>query len=294
MRATHRTSWIVAGFAGLAALLGFLLPDVYPKDSGTEAMLRGYDLVTLVLIAPGLAATLVAQRRPGPRVAAVLVEVSLLSYLAYTYAYYVLGTGFTDLMLLHAAVFSTALVGLVLAMSRLDTNEVAAAFGPHTHVRPAAVILAVLAASLATMWIGWSVHSAVTGEIPPGSALLESDVVVHLGVVLDLTLLVPLYAFAAVLLWRRAPWGYVLAVVALVSGLLHQVSYVVATFAQYVADVPGVVAFDPVEPVIVTLYGVAAATLLLGLRRPRHAPSSAPPPGVGTPDPTRRSHAHTH
>jgi hypothetical protein len=43
----------------------------------------------------------------------------------------------------------------------------------------------------------------------PGSAPAapETDTVVHLGMALDLTLLVPLYAAAAVLLWRRAPWG---------------------------------------------------------------------------------------
>jgi hypothetical protein len=33
----------------------------------------------------------------------------------------------------------------------------------------------------------------------------------HLGYVRDLSLLVPVYATAAVLLWRRAAWGYVLA-----------------------------------------------------------------------------------
>ena len=65
-----------------------------------------------------------------------------------------------------------------------------------------------------------------------GSALVESDVVVQLGLALDLTLLVPAYAVAAALLWRRVATGYVLATVLLIAGTLHQVSYMVALFGR--------------------------------------------------------------
>jgi hypothetical protein len=84
---------------------------------------------------------------------------------------------------------------------------------------------------------------------------------------LDLSLLVPLYLVAAVLLWGRAAWGPVLATIALVAGLLHQVSYLVAMLFQVAADVPGAVAFDPGEPFVVLLYAVPAVLLLRGLLR---------------------------
>jgi hypothetical protein len=108
----------------------------------------------------------------------------------------------------------------------------------------------------------------VTGDVPTGSRLVETDTIVHLGMALDLTLLVPLYAAAAVLLWRRAPWGYALAGLALMAGVIHQVSYLVAMPFQVAADVPGAVAFDPGEPVIVLLYLAASVLLLRGVRRP--------------------------
>jgi hypothetical protein len=303
MTAAERTPWGAAALAGLSAVLGLVLPDVYPAVAGTDAMLRGYDLVTVIVIVPGLAASLLAQRRRAS-VRARLVEISLLTYLAYTYAYYVLGTGFTELMLLHAVTFTAALIGLVLALARVDTVSVAGSFAPGTHVRPAALILALLSLALGAMWVFYSVHATVTDEVPAGSALVETDTIVHLGIVLDLTLLVPLYAAGAVLLWRRAPWGYVLAFVALVSGLLHQVSYLVALAAQYIAGVPGAVAIDAVEPVIILLYAAAVAPLLRGLRRARSQPSHpygpsnsplpAPRPATNTQphEPSRRSHAH--
>ena len=72
-------------------------------------------------------------------------------------------------------------------------------------------ILAVLGLALGGLWIYHSVNFAATGTLPAGMALVEPDVVVHLGIALDLALLVPAYALAAVWLWRRVPAGYILA-----------------------------------------------------------------------------------
>jgi hypothetical protein len=91
-----------------------------------------------------------------------------------------------------------------------------------------AVLIGLLAASLGGMWAHFAHHNALTGDVPAGSRSVETDTVVHLGMALDLTLLVPLYAGSAVLLWRRSPWGFVLGMIALLAGLLHQLSYMVA------------------------------------------------------------------
>ena len=131
-------------------------------------------------------------------------------------------------------------------------------------VRLPAAVLALLALSLGGLWVSACLAYALDGTLPAGSSLVESDTVVHLGIVLDLTVLVPLYLAAAVLLGRRHAWGFALAAVSLVAGTLHQVSYVVALLFQYAADVPGSVAVDPVEPVILLLYAVATVVLLRG------------------------------
>jgi hypothetical protein len=98
--------------------------------------------------------------------------------------------------------------------------------------------------------------------------------VVQLGLALDLTLLVPAYAVAAVLLWRRVATGYVLATVLLIAGTLHQASYMVALLFQSTAGVPGAVAFDPFEPVIAALYLTATVVVLLAAG-PRQMHSAA-------------------
>ncbi|MGH4023696.1 MAG: hypothetical protein ACRDRV_03835 [Pseudonocardiaceae bacterium] len=261
-----RLTWLVAALALAASLVGLLVDGIYTGEASTAEMFRGYDLVSAVVVVPSLVVASRIARRGAVR--AQLLTLGLLAYLIYTYAYYLFGTGFNDLFLLHAAVFSTALVVLVLAMSALDVTSLAQRFSPRTAVRPVAGILGALAVALGGMWIYYAVDNAVTGQVPPGSQLVETDTIVHLGMALDLTLLVPLYAVAAVLLWRRAPWGYVLAAIALIAGILHQLSYLVAMPFQVAANIPQAVSYDAFEPVIVLLYLIATAVLF---RDTRHA-----------------------
>jgi hypothetical protein len=263
-RAAVQLTWVAAALALAAALAGLLIGGIYTGDASTAEMLRGYDLVTAVVAVPVLViASRVAQQQGS--VLAKLVTTSLVAYLVYTYAFYLFGTGFNDLFLLHAMVFASGLGALILTVATLDVAEVADRLNARTRVRSIAAILAALAAGLGAMWVYSAVDNLVTGDVPVGSALVETDSIVHVGMALDLTLLVPLYAVAAVLLWRRAPWGFVLAAMALFAGILHQVSYIVAMPLQVAADVPGAVVYDPAEPIIVLLYVVASALLLRGL-----------------------------
>ena len=275
-----RTGWrwayllssAVGVLAVLASLAGLLIDGVYGEPGSTAEMLRGYDLVTLVFVVPALVLSQLRTRRGSDR--AQLIWVGMLAYLVYTYAYYLFGTPFNNLFLLHAAVFSSSVFALVLTVCALDVPGIAARFSPRTPRRTVSAVLALLAAALGGIWIYASVGFITTGELPVGSALVESDVVVQLGLALDLTLLVPAYALAAVLLWRRVATGYVLATVLLIAGTLHQVSYMVALLFQSTAGVPGAVAFDPFEPVIAVLYLTAAVGMLLAAG-PRHVHSAA-------------------
>ncbi|WP_199511662.1 hypothetical protein [Nucisporomicrobium flavum] len=259
-------TWLAASAGALAltaTLAGLLVDDVYAGDVSTAEMFRGFDLVTAMAVVPGLAWAMHLARNGSAR--ARLIVTGLLAYLIYTYAYYLFGTGFNDLFLLHVAVFAAALPAFTLSLVTADAGPAAERSGS----RVIAGILGALAVALGGMWVYLAASNAATGGVPAGSRLVETDTVVHLGMALDLSLLVPLYATTAVLLWRRMRWGSVLAAVALVAGLLHQVDYIVAMPFQVAADVPGAVPYDPAEPVIVLLYLVATALLFRRGGRPR-------------------------
>jgi hypothetical protein len=77
---------------------------------------------------------------------------------------------------------------------------------------------------------------------------------------------VPAYAAAAILLWRRSVWGYVLAPSLLVAGTVQQLTYMVALPFQASAGIPAAVAFDPQEPLIALVYVIASVVLLASVR----------------------------
>lgn len=247
------------GLSFAAAFAGLLVEDVYTGAESTRTMFRAYDLVTVAVVAPALAVALATLHRPS-RVP-VLAVTSLAAYLLYTYAYYLFGTGYNDLFLAHIAVFGTALLTVVLGFRTVAGIRTPPLQLARPRARIVAGLLGVLTAALAGMWVWVGVDNALNDTVPEGSQLVETESVVRLGIALDLGVLVPFYAVAIVLLWRGAAWGFLLAAVALFSGLLHQVSYLVAMPVQVAADVPGAVGSDPVEPVIVLVYLIGAVLL---------------------------------
>jgi hypothetical protein len=116
------------------------------------------------------------------------------------------------------------------------------------------------------MWTFYSLRFALTGTAPAEGLLLQPPPIGHLGYAMDLTTLVPGYATAAVLLWRRHPWGVVLGSVLLVASGAVQVNYVLALLFQAAARIPAATAFDPQEPYIAAAVLAAAAALLVGVR----------------------------
>ena len=254
----------------VSSLAGLLLDGLYEDPDSVASMLRGYDLAALVAAVPALAATLAPSLRSSIR--ARLVAAGLLAFVVYDYAYYVFGTTFNDLFLLHVATFSTATFALILTLSSLDVGGSAARFRARTPVRTVAVLLAVLAAGLAVLWISEALAFALSGTVPDeGNALVYPIAMTHLGYVMDLAFLVPAYALGAALLWRRRPWGYVLGVVLLVAGTFTQLTYIAALVFQFRAGIEGASAFDPFEPVILAAYLVSAGLLLANAPGDRYA-----------------------
>jgi hypothetical protein len=259
-------AWVFPAIAAglVAAAIGGLWDEgTYNDPRAVAEMLRGYDFVNLFVVVPAILLAAFPPWRASVR--AHLVRAGMLVYVVYTYAYYLFGTKPNDVFLIHVALFSGSLFALVVMLARSDVSRIAGAFHPRTPRRFVSGVLAVLGTSLAGIWIAGAIRFAVTGEMPEEpSRLVVPAAVTHLGAVMDLSLLIPSYLLAAVLLWRRNRWGYVLAPVLLFSGSVHQVSYMVAMIFQARAGIPGATALDPAEPIILAAYLLAAMLLLRG------------------------------
>lgn len=272
LRAARILSAVMVPLMAVASAGSLWTGGLYQDPSPVNAMLRGYDLVTLVVVVPALFIVVLPPLRRFR--AAQLVWTATLVYAVYNYAIYVFGSAFNALFLIHVALFSLSVFALGLALASLDVAAIARGFSARTPVRVVSGLLMLLAIGLGAMWVFYSLRYAITGAAPKESSLVLPAASTHLGYVLDLALLVPGYALAAVLLWRRAGWGYVLGTALLIAGIISQVSYMTALIFQAAAGVAGASWFDPAEPVILGIYLAGAALLLSGLR-------PAPPPRTG-------------
>lgn len=79
-------------------------------------------------------------------------------------------------------------------------------------------------------------------------------------------MLVPVYLLAGVLLWP-APVGVRAGDGDVGRGFFTQLTYMAGLAFQARAGVAGATAFDPFEPVIVSLYVIAAGLLLVNMSR---------------------------
>ena len=199
------------------AALGLAVTGLYPEQTWAVAALRGNDLVTLLVVAPALALALVASHQ-RPTSASVLVWLGLLFYGTYNYAYYAFGAAFNDVFLLHVAAFTASSAGLVLLGSCIDAAEAARAVVGGTRARVVAAFTILVGVALLGAWGTASVRFAVTGDLPDD---VMPPAAVHLVYALDMGILAPMFLLAGVLLWRRLPWGAVLAVAVNVSGAAY-------------------------------------------------------------------------
>ncbi|MFE1328499.1 hypothetical protein ACFW7K_31105 [Streptomyces sp. NPDC058735] len=252
----------------VSSAAGLWWRGLYREPAELRAVLRAYDLVTLAAVVPLLGGVVVAgKRRAGPAVA--LLWAGCLIYAVYHYTALSFGLTFNDLFLVHVFLVPLSIAALVLLLANLDTDGIRRRFSPRTPARSVSVLLLLLAVALGGVWTWSAARYAVTGEQPGESDLVLPPRSVHLAYALDLGLLTPALLLGAVLLWRRAPWGYVLAPALLVYLLLYQANYTAALVFQADADIAHAKRVDPAEPFITAALLAAAVAMFAGLRRPR-------------------------
>jgi hypothetical protein len=261
LRAAFWLSGMIAALMVVASAAGLFVDDLYRDGPWAREALRGGDLTTIVVAAPVLLASMFVARR-GSR-AAQAVWLGALTYSVYNYAYYVFGTAFNDIFVLHIALFSLSIAALVLMVANIDIDAIAARFHDVTGARLIGGFLATVGVVLGGLWLFLAIRFAVTGEL---MADLPADGI-HLVFAIDTSLLVPALVITGVLLWRRTPRGFVFGTAMAVMGALYQVNLLMAGLFQASADVRGVKAF-PLEGILLAT-GFALATLALLLHRER-------------------------
>ena len=237
----YRWSWALLGLLLAQAILGLVWSDAYRDVDWIRATWYGNDWVTLVAAAPLLVAGMLLTKR-GSAVG-VLLWLGVLGYAVYNYAFYMVGAALNVFFPLYAAILVLSVANLILVLTRLDPAEVKDHFRPRTPVRTIGGFYIFLGLGLSVVWLGmWAAY--VFGARPPPVGSEVFKVVAGF----DMTLMVPVLGVGGVLLWRRHPWGYVVAPLAGIQAMLYL--FVLAVNAGVLAarGVTHAVAADAAKP----------------------------------------------
>jgi hypothetical protein len=194
--------------------LGLLMPGEYRDPAWITATWFGNDWITLVAAVPLLWFGILRAR--GGSMRGQLLVLGMGAYAVYNYAFYLFGAALNGFFVLYVLNFLLGIVTLGVMLGNIDAGAVAMSFREQTPVRLVAGYLVFVAVSLSAVWLGmWGAY-AFAGRPTPIDP--EAFKVVA---ALDLSLMVPALASGGVLLWKRRPWGYVIATVASIQGALY-------------------------------------------------------------------------
>ena len=191
------------------------IPRPYDASVGGLPPFFGQDAVNLVVGLPMLVGAMRLARRGS--LAGLLLWMGTLFHVAYSHAFYVLGARSASLLPVSVAVVSMSMYALIDLLVDVDADAVKAAFGARAPARLVGGFLAtaaVLFVSLRNADIAVAITSA------PVSRLIGA---------LDGVITLATLFCSGVLLWRRRPWGFVLAGILLPRAAFFGVTRVATT-----------------------------------------------------------------
>ncbi len=256
--------WLSAGLAVTAAassLLTFAVPAVLRGTAVMNGSARGTALVVLLAGVPALACSMLLAARGSA--AAVITWLGAAGFLLYNSLMFVFATPANRLFPLYLAMLALAAWSAGAVLRQADVAALGALFSPRTPVRTIAIYMWVTVALNAAAWLARIVPAVVHGG--PPAYLHGTGLTVNAVYVQDLALWLPLLAVAAAWLWRRRPWGYLLAGAGLVMWVLESTSIAADQWYGHAAAPASPVAAGALVPAFAALavIGLIPAGLLL-------------------------------
>jgi hypothetical protein len=242
-------SVLLTAVAAIAAAATLYAPGVLRGPAVMNGSARGTALVALFVGVPLLALSMVAAERGSARGA--IAWLGAVAYLLYNAVLFLLATPFNRLFPLYAALFALAVWSAAMLLHRMDVPALAGRFAPRLPARALATYLAAVAALNALAWAVQVVPAVVVGGQPAflaGTGLTTSPIYVQ-----DLSFWIPLTAVTAFWLWRRQPWGLVVAGALLTYLVIESVGIAVDQALGHAADPASPVASIAVVPAFATL-----------------------------------------
>ena len=265
---TYWLSGALAVLALIASAIGVFFPQLFRDAAVTAGNARGTDLVILAVAIPALLISMALAARGSLR--AQVVWLGALGYILYNAVFFAFAVVFNPLFLVYVGVLSLALWALVALLLAVDVARLRAGFSRGLQVRAIALYLIVTTLLFALTWLRDIVPALFSGLTPvslQGTKMLTNPIQV-----VDLAVGFPLTILAAVWLWRRRAWGYALAGLFLVYGVIEAASVATDQLFGHISDPSQSLAMSPV---FAALTIIALIPLTVYLRHLRHLPQES-------------------
>jgi hypothetical protein len=256
-RSTFWLSGALALVTALAAAATFFITGMLRGPAVMNGSARGTALVVLVVAIPALLLSMRATAAGSVR--ALIVWMGAIAYIAYQAVLFIFATPFNQLFLLYLAMFSLSFWSVVSILRQVDLESLRARFSRRLPVRGLATYALIMVVLNALAWLR-NVVPGVLSSTPPswldGTGMSTNPIYVQ-----DLAFWLPLTAVAAILLWRRRPWGYLVIGSILTYWVIESVGVAVDQWFGHAADPSSTV----VSVVMVPAFGVLALVGLIPL-----------------------------
>lgn len=198
-------------------------------------LLKGHDLVSLLIIVPVLLLTILLSRRGFRR--AYIVMLSSLLYLTLFYVLEFLIFFHTEIRILPIFIVLFAGSGFVNALWSLDVHRLSEELSSQFPHRFFGVFLFVSGVVVLLFWLQVFIFSPMTGErqLLLFGLSFETLFLVSLP---DLFIFFPLSLVSGLYLWRNLPWGYPLAAFCFTKFCYSTLSFFFVTLFNFYYSVP--------------------------------------------------------
>jgi len=218
---------------------------------------RGTALVLLVLTSPVMAAAMLLAARGSVR--AIVVWLGALASVLYNAQMLLYGTPFNQLFLFYVAMLGLSAWSIILLLRHRAVTQLAARIDDGMPVRSIATYAMIIAVLNTLIWLRTIIPAMFADA--PSSFLQGMGLTTSPTFVQDLAWWLPLMIVGSVWLWRRRPWGYLIAGSLLVTWVLEGASVAADQWFGHQAD--------PASPeaslAMVPAFGVLAVLSLVAL-----------------------------
>jgi hypothetical protein len=214
MGVPRKLTLTLAALMTAQSLTGLMAPEQYRDAEWIKATWYGNDWLTLIVAVPLLFMSGLRARRGSAR--AFLLWAGAVGYAVYNYAFYLLGAALNAFFPVYVVSVVLAAVMLILSLGTLDASVIRLSARPAAPLPLIGGSFVIIGLGLAVVWIAmWAAHVFAGRPTPVDPEAFR------LVAALDLSMMVPALVSGGVLLWRRRPWGVVLAAIAGVQGSLY-------------------------------------------------------------------------